>query len=786
MEEVRGSDAELTHGTATPVAATPPIAKQKAVGGTGSAAPTATGRVADRRGSALARADLILIAALVAVVAAIYSIYALRVGNFQNDEELYTLLARYIARHFPGAALQSGIFARGTQRLDQVLLALPFMLWQGPTAFQAAHVLQSALFASTALPVFLLARKAGLRRTPALFAATLSVVIPWAVVSTSFLTESAAYPAYAWVLYTSWLAARRPSPAHDGLVLLALIVAALSRTALLALAPLPVLAIVWQEWGWEMRHLQAARRARLLPRHLCSRHLVLTLSTLFVILGAIVWQSGLVGGHGLGALAGDYGLPQLQAPSALWARYREYLSRMIVGTGFLAVAVALPWLLATIVRPRSAGKHALAAVCTLGVPAVLLSLLQADADERYVLYAAAPIALATAAALSAWARAPRRGTLAVCGVLLGAAVVVAVIASVSWPGLTNNYDYFSFPAAIFFERVLVGHASLLHLPLLSAQGRLCAAVVFVALAFALVGSASRAARPATALLGIGLLALCGAQAFYSLDKFTKTAGEANGPSAAERSWVDRHVPGNALVGELGVSMGATSDYVPIWRTTNFWNTSVQAAMFVNTKGNIPLPLGIEPRPMRIQAGSGLLSASNHGHPAPSPTLVPHYLLLPRQGTNALGLDAQVVAQDPYLPLELVRLAQPAHVDWSLHGTSPEGFLTPGTDVIATVYSGALTGGRCAKFTLQAPPSFSGRWPYQVRGAGSLLAHGSLAAQQAVSISVPLSTHVGAQGLPSASMRVTVNGGEVAIEGTNVSTKLAFFEVVPCAGRRRPS
>lgn len=783
MEEVRGSDAELTRGTATPTAPAPPIARPK-VRGANAATPGATKRAEDRSSGPLARADLILIAALVAVVAVIYSIYALRVGNFQNDEELYTLLARYIARHFPGGALQSGIFARGTQRLDQILLALPFLFWRGPTAFLAGHVLQCTLFASTAVPVFLLARRAGLRRLPAVFAATLSVVIPWAVVSTSFLTESAAYPTYTWVLYTSWLAARRPSYAHDGLVLLTLVLAALSRTALLALAPLPVLAIVWQEWSWEMRGQRLARRARLLPRRLCSRHLVLTMSVLLAIVGAILWQSGLLPGHGLSALAGEYGLPQLQPPSALWARYREYLSRMIAGTGFLAVAVALPWLLAATIRPRSASKHALAAVCTLGVLAVLLSLLQADADERYVLYAAAPIALASAAALSAWARAPRRGALAVCGVLLGAALVVAMTVSVSWPGPTNGYDFFSFPAAIFFERVLIGHASLVHLPLLGPQGRICAAVVFVAAAFALVGRGPRAARPAAALLGVGLLALCGAQTLYALDKFTETAGEASGPNASERSWVDRHVPSGAVVGELGVSMGATSDYVPIWRTTNFWNTSVQAAMFLRSKGNIPLPLGIEPRRIRIQTGSGLLSASAYDHPVPSPALIPRYLLLPRQGTNALGLDVHAVAQDAYLPLELVRLAQPARADWSLHGTSPEGFLTPGTDVVATIYSGALAGrgGRCAKFTLQAPPSFSGRWPYSVSSGGRLLAHGRLAAQQTVAISAPLSIHAGALG-PTASLRVSVKGGEVAIEGATIATKLAFFEVVRCpAGR----
>ena len=206
---------------------------------------------------------MLLIVVPVALIALIYVIYALRVGNFQNDEEEYLTVARYVAAHFPGAIWLSSLFARGTQRLDPIILALPFALMRGPGAFQLAHVIQCLLFVSTAVPCFLLARRAGLARTASIFAAVLCIVVPWAVVATSYLAECLAYPVYAWVLYATWNTITRPSLRNDVLALLALVVAVFSRTAMLALLPILPLAIVWHEWTLgPARHCMAPPPAR--------------------------------------------------------------------------------------------------------------------------------------------------------------------------------------------------------------------------------------------------------------------------------------------------------------------------------------------------------------------------------------------------------------------------------------------------------------------------------------------------------------------------------------------
>lgn len=727
------------------------------------------------------RSDLIVIALFIAVITAVYAVYALRVGNFQDDEEQYVSLARYIAHHFPSALWQSGLYPRGTQRLDPTILALPFSLMRGPGAYQLGHIIQSLLFASTALPVFLLIRRAGFSRAASLFAATLCVVVPWAVVATSFLAESATYPIYAWVLYATWLTARNPSPRNDAFAIGLLILAGLSRTAMLALAPILPLAIFWHEWSWELAGTPRKRRPRALAKRLWSGHALLVMFVGVGLLAVVTDRLGVLPGRGLAALTGGYGLPNPGPLSTLLDRYRDYLARLAAGTGFFALAVALPWTLGALARPRDGARHAMAVVCMLGVAMVLLSLLQAGLDERYILYGAAPIALGASAALSDWATARRPNKRAVLGALCGALVVVLLLDSVTWPGLTNEYDFFVYPAAIFYQRVMLGHAGMVHVPLvhLTPGALLETSVILGMLVFTLVGRRSRAMRPAAALLGVVLVTLCGTQTLYALRKFTATAGDATGPDASARSWVDEHAPSGAAVGALALSMGETADYLPIWRATEFWNTSVKFNVYFAEPGALPFPLGSEGIKLRIQSPSGLLIGETSQGTASS-AAVPRYLLVPQQGTNRVGLRGQILATDPYLPLQLVRLGVPARIDWSISGTSDEGFMTSGRPATATIYDGALTGSgrRCATFSLITPPNFAGRWPYSVSVGRREVRRGSLRALQTAAISVPLRESRTVRGGVEA-LAVRVRGKVAFANGELIGAKLAFFAVRDC-------
>ena len=344
----------------------------------------AFGRFADRRLEAL------LVGVLIAAATILYTVFALRIRGFQPDEWYFTELARMIAHDFPAALWRSGVYLRGVERIDQLVLAIPYALLRTPTSYEVGHALQALLYASAALPVWLLARAGGLGRASAVLAAALVLAVPWAVISTSFLAEPAAYPAFAWVLYTTWLAAQRPSRAVEVLALVALAVAALSRTQLLALPPILPLAVLWQELRYGLGGGGARERARTLLQRLWSRHPIVTAITALAIVAILASAAGVLPGGGVAKLTGDYGLPHLEPLSAILGRDRYYLSRIATGTGLLAFVFGLGWILRTLARPRGAAGHALAVVCLLGLAGLLLSLLQAGSDERYLFYGADP------------------------------------------------------------------------------------------------------------------------------------------------------------------------------------------------------------------------------------------------------------------------------------------------------------------------------------------------------------------------------------------------------------
>jgi hypothetical protein len=724
--------------------------------------------------SRIAPVELLLVGVLVAVATTLYMVYALRVAQFQNDEEQYLSLARYVAAHFPDALFQSGIYPRGPQRLDAWIMAIPFAIGRGPDAYEIAHGLQCLMFASTAMPVFLLARRTGLTVLWGLLAATLSIVVPWAIVATSFLAESAAYPAYAWVLYATWMAVAHPSLRREALVLLAVVIAVLSRTAMLALVPLLPLAVLWHEWSWGLTDLSLGERARRLPGRIAARH---PLSALMIVLGAftlIADRLKLLPGRGLAAAAGGYGLPQLESLTATVDRFRQYLARAAVGTGFLALVVALPWTVSELLRARDRQRHQTAIICTLGVGAILLSLLAAGPDERYIAYLAVPISIAAAAALSdaAAARPARR---AQAGMLAGAAVVIALITSASWPGLTNAYDFFVYPSAMFYQRALLTRGGKVHIPLIhpSAEVRIVAAVLVATLAFIMAFRVRRLARVAPAVLGLTLVGVCLTQTLYAMKKFTEQVGAA-GPSADQRSWVDLHVPSGARVGALALSMGAGPFYVPIWRDIEFWNLSTTQDVYFENPGFLPLPLGSEAVQLTIQPESGLMHANLLSGRA---TAVPRYLLVPSQGTNSSGLHGTPIAQSSYLPVTLMRLAPPARIDWTTAGTSEEGFIASGTPAEATVYNRAAreVPHPCATFSLLPPPGFTGSWPFTVTRKRHVVSRGRLIGQRQVNLAIGLGPLTG----PTTTLVTRVHSHVGGAGGATLGARLAFFTIATC-------
>jgi hypothetical protein len=129
-----------------------------------------------------------------------------------------------------------GVVIGSINQLYPLLLAAVFASRSVEQGLQFAHVLNALLMVSAAVPAYLLAQRITRSLWASLVAALLTVAVPWVVLSSFLLTEVVAYPAFVWALLAFHVALTTPSPRHDLLASLALIVAILARTQLVVLA----------------------------------------------------------------------------------------------------------------------------------------------------------------------------------------------------------------------------------------------------------------------------------------------------------------------------------------------------------------------------------------------------------------------------------------------------------------------------------------------------------------------------------------------------------------------
>ena len=59
-------------------------------------------------------------------------------------------------------------------------------------------------------------------------------------------------------------------------------------------------------------------------------------------------------------------------------------------------------------------------------------------------------------------------------------------------------------------------------------------------------------------------------------------GERFGAPHKQRAWVDELLYGKAKVGEFAIAAGNTLSYDPIWRETQFWNTSIKRFLILGS------------------------------------------------------------------------------------------------------------------------------------------------------------------------------------------------------------
>jgi hypothetical protein len=645
-----------------------------------------------------------LLAGAAAIAFAWLAYWGAHTHSFQADEDQYVYLSRWFPQHLPESIWNFDVYQRGLQRFEIWLLAIPALVLDSPWSLATARVLNALAFVSTAIPVYLLGR--GMRLSPrwAALPAALSVVVPWAVVTTSFLAENLAFPASLWAIWAIWRTTAAPSARRDLLALVLLLVCGLCRTGMLLLAPaLPVAVLLT-----DARFGEGSVAARL--RRSLATHAVMWAAVGLSALVLVVSALGIGPSGGVAArLAGGYGTPFGFDVVTFTDKIAHFVSRVVLGTAFLPAAVALPWLATQLVRPGDRRRYAYAVTVTAVSAAILYSLGSAGFDERYIVYFGPLVFLTATLALA-------NREISAVGLAIASVLLAVLLLRVPWSVDPNPYAFFVSPVETFFAR---GVAQRLDPYLPGGPGTV---VTLVPIAAGLVGVGlavvlRRAPERLAGAVGPGIVAVVAlavlVQTHYTLTKFVNGAGNGSGPGLRDRAWVDQLTPAEASLGVFGEGVGGTPGFFPIWQELQFYNQRVDT---VYTLGSAvaPVPVGdkyvggvsFDPRTGRVQSSRPL----------------PDYLAIPLQIGTARVRGTLVKAQT-YMPVGLIKVAKPATMSWSAQGIANDGTV-PRKGATIRVYGTGLTAGRhCVTFDFLGATDRGSRWRIvdgrRSAGAGSL-------------------------------------------------------------------
>lgn len=181
-------------------------------------------------------------ALMVAVYAASYGV---RVTEFALDEAVIKQQAVNYTSGLPGSLFHD-LAARGPSRLYSLVQSIVFRGWSGDAAIRHAKELNAVMFASTACPVWLLAKRLLDSRWAAVTAGLLAIACPWLALTTTIFTENLSYPLFAWTLATMAWCIDKPSARRDLAVVILVALLTVTRVQLFTIFiwwPLAVLAL---------------------------------------------------------------------------------------------------------------------------------------------------------------------------------------------------------------------------------------------------------------------------------------------------------------------------------------------------------------------------------------------------------------------------------------------------------------------------------------------------------------------------------------------------------------
>jgi hypothetical protein len=625
--------------------------------------------------------------------------YSLKATNWavMTDELQSSKLATSIAETFSPAPRIHGAYYHALSQLYPLLISPFFGLLTAPAAVEAAHILNGFLLASAAWPAGLLARRITRSWPAAYLAAALTTFVPWLVLSTTLLTENAAYPAFVWAVFLMHRALVTQSTRAHAAALLGLVIAFFARTQLLVLAVGFLIALLVDALAHGLGKVEGG--ARVVAPLRAARNGVIRqplLVTGYATVGVAACALAATGQ--LKGILGTYGgtLQSNPFPPGIWHTAAVHFEYLVVGLGLVPFLLAFSWAFGLVGRRGERDARAFAILLLVLTPLITLQAASFDerftpgafTEDRYLAYLGPLFAIGAAAAIVDRERRVTRGMLALC-LTVGFSLLTHV-GSLPAPSVI----FWAAPAAAF-QPALGSVAALLHLSTISLvrYGSLVVGAVVVA--------ALWRAPPLPTLVTVGLasVALGITEVIYVFDRFAvPTMTRPRGVASAQRDWVDAAVPPAESVG-LVPSPNVRREF---WWDVEFWNKRVDRLLRIDGSSTYsPFPAERFSVDRKTGAVRGLGGA--------------RFLVVASSENRIHFIRSAVVASAP--PLRLLSVGARPRVDWSMTGAYRDGWSRPGKPLSVLLFSANGPGEREARLTLRAPPAREGRLRFELRGSG---------------------------------------------------------------------
>ncbi len=656
---------------------------------------TAEGRSASLYPLAALCVGMLLVAALAAIVATQVSVWAL-------DETLLKASAVHYGTGFPDSLFHD-LTARASTRLYSLTLAPLFAVFDADVAVRIAKGWNALLFASAAVPSYLIARTVLASRWRAVGVGLLCVALPWLTLTTALFAESLAYPVSIWLSYAILRAVRDPSPVRDAAVLAWSGVAVVSRVQLIAIfggyvALLLVLALIEARSGTD-----CGERLGMLLRRLRQTPFSLGVAAAGVLFVLILAATGTLQSR-VDRVLGGYGEVQHRdaLPTDVPLGAAVELITLGLGVGVVPAVLSLAWYPSALrdrINPSARALAWTALAVTVSVFAFTLAAqsgyLAHITEERYYIYVVPFLWVGAFAAIESPGLSSSALTWA--GVLLATLYGVVTLPYAFTPELFlaptgKSVVYLS-------ERALEEVRSTIGLGGLSARDLLfvvtATAAVVLAVGWRRAPWARRWLLASAATVQIGLTAY----AFLAIDGRVGQglADRTIEPSAAVRGWLDRAAGGQEVTWLQTAQWEDPNATIFVLREASFWNDRLRRRAQV-------------PQLVPPSEGSPVdtLPLSQHdirpdGRFEPD---LPDGLTLVWAGSPFLQIHGSQAADDQFdQPLFLAEPTRPARAQWLATGLRADGAVLRGTPVELEAWPGG--GAAIARLELAAPPNGEG-------------------------------------------------------------------------------